>query len=226
MMKALVVEGPKEFVYQEIPVPTASRRSIGKVEPAASAGPTYPASVTASIRSQIVGHEFSGDVVEVGSAVNPDLKGLRAAVAPWFLRSLRQLCQGRPAMCTEYSFIGSRQPGAMAEYVAVPARTSFPLTMKSRTNRRPASNRSPSPSTASNGPGNSSAARRPSSTAAVPSGFLTMQVLKAKGIERVYVDINQAKLDLAKSSAPMKSSIPRRRMFQLLQGTRPGRLRL
>ena len=74
MMKALVVEGPKEFVYQEIPVPALKADEVlVKVRACGICGSDVPRVRDGGVHSfpQIVGHEFSGDVVEVGSAVNP-----------------------------------------------------------------------------------------------------------------------------------------------------------
>ena len=203
MMKALVVEGPKEFVYQEIPVPALKADEVlVKVRACGICGSDVPRVRDGGVHSfpQIVGHEFSGDVVEVGSAVNPDLKGLRAAVAPLVPCGHCDNCaKGRPAMCTEYSFIGSRQPGAMAEYVAVPAKNLVPIddevTYEQAACIEPITVAIHGVERAGELISGSSAIVYGCGTI----GILTMQVLKAKGIERVYViDINQAKLDLAK----------------------------
>ncbi|MGX7349250.1 galactitol-1-phosphate 5-dehydrogenase [Dolosicoccus paucivorans] len=70
---------------------------------------------------QILGHEFSGIVDEVGSKVTRLKVGDRVAVAPLKPCGTCQECQqGNPAMCTNYSFLGSREPGSLAEYVVAP----------------------------------------------------------------------------------------------------------
>ncbi|OJG81921.1 chlorophyll synthesis pathway protein BchC [Enterococcus pallens] len=70
---------------------------------------------------QVLGHEFSGVVEEIGEKVTNIKVGDRVAVAPLVPCGTCENCQkGEPAMCTNYSFIGSREQGAMAEYVVVP----------------------------------------------------------------------------------------------------------
>ncbi len=77
---------------------------------------------------QVLGHEFSGTVVELGDQVDKSLQGRRVAVAPLVpCQECEQCLQGYSALCTAYSFIGSRQQGALADYVAVPARNCIPI---------------------------------------------------------------------------------------------------
>lgn len=70
----------------------------------------------------VLGHEFAGEIVEVGSGVKNLAVGDRVAGAP--LRPCMKCpdCQrGDYSLCKHYSFIGSRQQGAFAEYVVIPA---------------------------------------------------------------------------------------------------------
>lgn len=70
---------------------------------------------------QVLGHEFSGVVEEIGATVTKLKKGDRVAVAPLVpLTPPEDWAGNNPAMGGKYSFIGSRQQGAMAEFVAVP----------------------------------------------------------------------------------------------------------
>lgn len=70
----------------------------------------------------VMGHEFSGVVVELGPDVSKDLQGKLVAVNPilscgqcrYCRRGLRQLCVSRKIIGVDY-------PGSYAEYVAVPA---------------------------------------------------------------------------------------------------------
>lgn len=78
--------------------------------------------------SVVLGHEFSGVVTEIGSAVKNVKVGQRAAVAPLVpCHSCEYCVQGQFSQCPNYSFIGSRRNGAFAEYTAVPAINLIPI---------------------------------------------------------------------------------------------------
>jgi len=71
--------------------------------------------------SIVIGHEFSGTVVETGDKIHSVSKGERVSAAPLMpCHTCDQCKQGLFSLCSNYSFIGSRVQGAMAEYVAVP----------------------------------------------------------------------------------------------------------
>lgn len=74
----------------------------------------------------VLGHEFSGEVVTVGEGVDSFQVGDRVAGAPLLPCLQCADCQqGNYALCKNYSFIGSRQQGAFAEYVQIPARNAI-----------------------------------------------------------------------------------------------------
>ncbi|MFU0832338.1 MAG: alcohol dehydrogenase [Oscillospiraceae bacterium] len=69
----------------------------------------------------VLGHEFSGDVVEVGEGVTRVKVGDTVSGAPLIPCMQCDDCQnGDFALCKHYSFIGSRQQGSFAEYVVMP----------------------------------------------------------------------------------------------------------
>lgn len=75
-----------------------------------------------------LGHEFSGEVVNVGSNVRKVSIGDRVTCAPLVPCMACELCQkGYYSLCTSYSFVGSRRQGGNAEYVAVPEGSCFKL---------------------------------------------------------------------------------------------------
>ena len=81
----------------------------------------YPASL---------GHECSGTVVEVGSAVCGLAPGTRVAVDPAMVCGECDQCRaGRPNTCRRLQFMGcpGEAPGAVAEYRVVPADNCFPI---------------------------------------------------------------------------------------------------
>ena len=70
----------------------------------------------------ILGHEFSGIVAEIGEGVSNFKISDHVTAAPLIPCHMCEDCKnGNFSLCKHYSFIGSREPGAMAEYVIVPA---------------------------------------------------------------------------------------------------------
>lgn len=70
----------------------------------------------------IVGHEFSGQIVETGEGVDHSLIGKKTAVFPILPCMHCAPCAvGEYAQCTHYNYFGSRSDGGFAEYISVPA---------------------------------------------------------------------------------------------------------
>lgn len=75
----------------------------------------------AHVHPLIPGHEFSGQVVEIGCNVDMQWKGKRVGVFPLIPCGQCKPCQaGHYEMCRNYNYLGSRCDGGFAEYVAVP----------------------------------------------------------------------------------------------------------
>ncbi|MGE5550048.1 MAG: galactitol-1-phosphate 5-dehydrogenase [Bacteroidota bacterium] len=67
-----------------------------------------------------VGHEFAGEVVEVGVDVRTVEVGDRVTIVPLVPCGKCGYCQiGEYTLCDGYSYYGSRMDGAMADYIAV-----------------------------------------------------------------------------------------------------------
>lgn len=201
-MKALVIEDVKKLVYKDIEIPKVEEdKVLIRVRACGICGSDVPRARDGGVHSfpQVVGHEFAGDIVKVGEKVENYKIGDRVTVAPLIPCGKCENCQkGNPAMCTSYSFIGSREQGAMAEYIAVPSKNLIKL--------------------ADNVTYEQGACIEPitvalhgvervniisGKTAIVYGcgtiGILLMQCLKAKGLEKVYViDIDDFKLSMAK----------------------------
>ena len=74
----------------------------------------------------ILGHESAGIIERVGEGVSEDLIGQHAALIPLVPCFECEQCQrGHYSACHRYSFIGSRQAGAFADYVELPERNVF-----------------------------------------------------------------------------------------------------
>lgn len=123
-MKAAVLHGPKDIRCEDVPIPKIGVKDVliktkavgicGSDIPRVWAGAThfYPI---------ILGHEISGEIVEVGEEVEKLSLGDRVAVIPLIPCFTCSACQeGRYSSCRNYSFIGSRRNGGFAEFVSVP----------------------------------------------------------------------------------------------------------
>lgn len=123
-MKALVVTDKHKMALQDIPKPEIKPgKVLIKVAYCGICGSDLPRYFEGGVHAfpQVLGHEFSGTVEAMGEGVSTISVGEKIAVAPLVPCGTCENCQkGEPAMCTQYSFIGSREQGAMAEYVVVP----------------------------------------------------------------------------------------------------------
>jgi 2-desacetyl-2-hydroxyethyl bacteriochlorophyllide A dehydrogenase len=76
----------------------------------------------------IAGHEFGGEIVEVGKGVTGLQRGQRVAVDPNLSCGQCRFCREEAANhCLNWEGIGVTLPGAFAEYVVAPARACYPL---------------------------------------------------------------------------------------------------
>lgn len=122
-MKALVITGISKVELQDLEIPKYKDDEVLiKVKYCGICGSDLPRALDGGVHSFpiVVGHEFSGQIVEVGEKVKNVKVGDRVTAGALLPCGKCEACQqGRPAMCSNYGFIGSRQNGAMAEYVAV-----------------------------------------------------------------------------------------------------------
>lgn len=124
-MKAAVVHGIDDIRYEEVTEPVVDGEHKVKVEVKACGicRSDIPRVLngTAHYFPIILGHEFSGIVTEIGSEVADLQVGDHVAGIPLIPCFECDTCKrGDYSLCKNYSFIGSRQPGAYAEYVVVP----------------------------------------------------------------------------------------------------------
>lgn len=126
MMKAGVVHGREDIRFEDInkPVPKAGQVLI-KVKYTGICGSDVPRvnADACHFYPNILGHEFSGVIEEIGEGVTYLKVGDRVAGVPLVPCMKCEDCQsGNYALCKNYSFIGSREFGSFAEYVVVPER--------------------------------------------------------------------------------------------------------
>lgn len=123
-MKAAVLHGQKDLRVEQIDKPSiAEGEVLIHVKASGVCGSDIPRVLgTAShYYPNVFGHEFSGLVEEVGEGVTHVQVGDKVSCAPLKpCHKCEDCLSGNHALCKNYSFIGSREYGAWAEYVKAP----------------------------------------------------------------------------------------------------------
>ena len=129
-MRSVAVTGVREVTTTSTPIPECGPGEVlVRVAYAGICGSDLPRFFDGGVHAfpQVLGHEFSGTVAAAAPDAGIDI-GSRVAAAPLVPCHQCDRCKaGSPAQCREYSFIGSRRPGALADYVVVPARNLVPV---------------------------------------------------------------------------------------------------
>ncbi|MBT7121835.1 MAG: alcohol dehydrogenase catalytic domain-containing protein, partial [Clostridia bacterium] len=124
-MKALVLHKKGDLRLDEVEKPSPNENEVLlRVKAAGICGSDIDRVIHGGVYSfpLIPGHEFAGQVEQVGAGVDPNLVGKRAAVFPLIPCKKCPSCEiGQYAQCEDYDYIGSRRNGAFAEYVVAPA---------------------------------------------------------------------------------------------------------
>lgn len=123
-MKAGVVHAKEDIRFEDIekPVPKAGQVLIN-VKYTGICGSDIPRvnGDACHFYPNILGHEFSGTIEDVGEGVISLKRGDKVAGVPLIPCLECEDCQrGNYSLCKHYSFIGSREFGSFAEYVVVP----------------------------------------------------------------------------------------------------------
>lgn len=134
-MKCVVktAPGPGNLAYLERPIPQIdSREILVRVKAAAICGTDVHIkhwNEWAERRMSppvVIGHEFSGEVVEIGSEVRNIHVGDRVSSESHIPCNTCELCrEGYRHVCPNTSIIGVHQDGAFAEYIAIPEEIAF-----------------------------------------------------------------------------------------------------
>lgn len=123
-MKAGVVHAREDIRFEDIEKPAPGQGQVLiKVKYTGICGSDVPRvnGDACHFFPNVLGHEFSGTVEEVGEGVTSLKAGDRVAGVPLVPCMQCEDCQkGNYSLCKHYSFIGSREFGSFAEYVVVP----------------------------------------------------------------------------------------------------------
>ncbi|NBI42439.1 galactitol-1-phosphate 5-dehydrogenase [[Haemophilus] felis] len=201
-MKAVIVQSNNHLVLGDIEKPRVEKNDevLVKVLFSGMCGSDIPRvfHYGAHFYPMVLGHEFCGEVVEIGSEVTALCVGDLVACAPLQPCFHCDECQkGYYSLCKNYSFIGSRRFGANAEYICLSQRNLVKVSKHSN----PLHNAFIEPITVglhaiylAQGCENKNVIVVGAGTI----GLLAAQCAKALGAHSVTViDINQEKLDLA-----------------------------
>lgn len=127
-MLAARLYGPKDLRLEEIPLPQISHGELLiKVKKAAVCGTDVRmyqngAACATPQSPLIIGHEFSGDIAQVGSGVSGWQEGQRVFLAPNIGCGHCDACvSGNSHLCDNIMAIGVTVDGAFAEYIKIPA---------------------------------------------------------------------------------------------------------
>jgi len=112
-MKAAVLMGDRDIRYQDFPTPETMPDTVKvKVRASGICGSDVPRVLHkgAHFYPVVLGHEFAGDVVEIGGGVCGFAVGDRVSAAPLKpCMACADCLRGDYAQCKDYSFIGSRE---------------------------------------------------------------------------------------------------------------------
>ena len=130
-MKALVLKNVCDLVWEELPIPEPGKGEVRvKVAVCGICGSDMPRVYDHAAHSYpiVLGHEFSGIIDLLGEDVIGLEQGEHVVGVPLIPCGVCPDCAaGNYSLCSKYSFVGSRQNGAMAEYVVVPAKNVVPI---------------------------------------------------------------------------------------------------
>ena len=128
-MKAAVLHANEDLRYDEIPMPVVLPGTVRvRVRAVGICGSDVPRVLNggAHFYPVVLGHEFSGVIDAVGEGVTNVSVGDTVSGAPLVpCMTCKDCAVGDYSLCRHYSFIGSRQQGAFAEYVVIPAQNAI-----------------------------------------------------------------------------------------------------
>ena len=128
MKAVVVVPGGVEVVDHPDPYPPPDGLVVAVHSCGICGSDVHSVEVGSRRRGQILGHELSGTVAEVGRDARGWRHGQAGAVTPLGGGGACPVCrQGLPFLCDRLPNLGLTAPGGFAEYVAAPQAQVFPL---------------------------------------------------------------------------------------------------
>jgi len=121
-MKAAVLRGPQDIRTETVPDPKVEPGGvIIRVKACGVCGSDLHVYREEGHEGTIFGHEFSGDVVEVGTGVSDIRIGERVTAVGFRPCGTCFWCrEEKPHRCSNMALLGYQIPGAMAEFVSIP----------------------------------------------------------------------------------------------------------
>jgi len=125
-MKAAVFEGIGKMTVREIPIPEVREgEMLVRVETCCICGGdirNFHTGLRYGVEQQVMGHEISGVVEEVGKNVTRFKPGDRVAIAPDVSCGECYYCKrGLVNLCMNHRMLGTNWPGGFAQYIHLPA---------------------------------------------------------------------------------------------------------
>jgi L-iditol 2-dehydrogenase len=123
-MRAAVLFSPKDIRCVEVEKPCIMKSDdvLIKVKACGVCGSDIPRVMIKGAHKMpiVIGHEFSGEIVEIGKSVSSFKVSDKVTTIPLIPCGKCEFCQiGKHNLCENYLYYGSRIPGAMAEYIIV-----------------------------------------------------------------------------------------------------------
>ena len=130
-MKAAVLHGNEDIRYEEFPTPETLPGTVKvRVRATGICGSDVPRVLHhgAHFYPVVLGHEYSGEVMEVGQGVTGFAVGDHVTIDPNIYCGHCQYCQnGKKQLCETMEAIGVTRDGGFAEYSLIPAAQAFKL---------------------------------------------------------------------------------------------------
>jgi threonine dehydrogenase-like Zn-dependent dehydrogenase len=122
-MKAAILRGAEDIRIEEVADPVVEPAGIIiEVRACGVCGSDLHIYKQSGQEGTIFGHEFSGDIAQVGSQVTDLTIGERVSAIGFRPCGNCFWCsQGKAHRCSDLALVGYQLPGAMAEYVSIPA---------------------------------------------------------------------------------------------------------
>lgn len=202
-MKSLRLYGKQDIRFEEADKPVLEKADdvIIKVKAVGICGSDISRynKLGPYVEGNVFGHEFAGEVVEVGERVGNIKSGDRVAGCPTFYCGECESCRkGELSRCENLHVMGAYHPGAYAEYAKLPAENIVPL--PDNVDYETAAMVEPSAVVVH---GFYRTSMQPGAEVAVMGcgniGLLAVQWAKIFGAKKVYaIDIDDSKLEIAK----------------------------